>query len=177
MVNLSAFETFFPEKRPFFLEGSDVFAFGEIRSYNDYGSQEYFYSRRIGRSPQRFPGGSEYADVPAQTTIAAAAKVTGKVGNWTLGLIDGVTPEEKARIVTDGGERSSSAVEPFTNYFAGRARRDFRDGQSVVGGMVTSTIRNVDDDIFRSMLSLMRASVEWTSKSMFKRGVTSGFSA
>lgn len=153
VVNLSAFETFFPEKRPFFLEGSDVFSFGQIRTFNDYGSQQYFYSRRIGRSPQRFPGGSVlYADVPDQTTIAAAAKVTGKIGAWTLGLIDGVTPEEKARIQLDDGVRSTTAVEPFTNYFAGRARRDFRDGKSVVGGMVTSTMRGVDDAVFNSLL-------------------------
>ncbi|HEU4879501.1 MAG TPA: DUF5916 domain-containing protein, partial [Gemmatimonadaceae bacterium] len=50
VVNLSAFETFFPEKRPFFLEGSDVFNFGQVRTFNDFGSQRYFYSRRIGRS-------------------------------------------------------------------------------------------------------------------------------
>ena len=153
VVNLSAFETFFPEKRPFFLEGSDVFSFGQVQTYNDYGSQQYFYSRRIGRSPQRFPGGSAlYSDVPDQTTIAAAAKVTGKVGSWTLGLIDGVTPEENADVLLDGGERATTAVEPFTNYFAGRARRDFREGKSVIGGMVTSTIRNVDDAVFNSLL-------------------------
>ena len=177
VVNLSAFETFFPEKRPFFLEGSDVFSFGQIRTFNDYGSQQYFYSRRIGRSPQRFPGGSKYSDVPAQTTIAAAAKVTGKIGNWTLGLIDGVTPEENARVALEDGERTTSAVEPFTNYFAGRARRDFRDGQSVIGGMVTSTIRSVDDDIFRSMLrsDATFGGVDF-EHSMFNRGwVTSGF--
>jgi hypothetical protein len=152
VVNLSAFETFFPEKRPFFLEGSDVFSFGQVRTFNDYGSQQYFYSRRIGRSPQRFPGGANYADVPDQTTIAAAAKVTGKIGAWTLGMIDGVTPEEKARIETAPGERATTAVEPFTNYFSGRAKRDFRSGQSVFGGMVTSTLRNVDDEVFNGLL-------------------------
>ena len=177
VVNLSAFETFFPEKRPFFLEGSDVFAFGQVRTFNDYGSQQYFYSRRIGRSPQRFPGESIYADVPAQTTIAAAAKVTGKIGNWTLGLIDGVTPKENANIVLEGGEETTSAVEPFTNYFAGRAKRDFRDGQSVVGGMLTSTIRSVDDDTFRTMLrsDATFGGIDF-EHNMFNRGwVTSGF--
>jgi hypothetical protein len=177
VVNLSAFETFFPEKRPFFLEGSDVFAFGQVRTFNDYGSQQYFYSRRIGRSPQRFPGESMYADVPAQTTIAAAAKITGKIGNWTLGMIDGVTPEENADIVLENGDRAKSAVEPFTNYFAGRAKRDFRNGQSVVGGMLTSTIRSVDDDTFRSMLrsDATFGGVDF-EHNMFNRGwVTSGF--
>jgi hypothetical protein len=154
VVNLSAFETFFPEKRPFFLEGGDVFNFGQVRTFNDYGSLRYFYSRRIGRSPQRFLGDPSirYADVPGETTIAAAAKVTGKVGLWTVGLIDGITPEEKADVQLTDGDRTTTPVEPFTNYFAGRGKRDFRNGQSVVGGMITSTARKVDSDVFNGFL-------------------------
>ena len=154
VVNLSAFETFFPEKRPFFLEGSDVFTFGQVTTHNDFGSQKYFYSRRIGRQPQLFPGASniEYADVPDQTTIAGAAKITGKIGPWTLGVIDGVTPQEKADVRLADGTDSSSPVEPFTNYFAGRARRDFRNGGSVIGGMITSTVRDVSDKVFTDVL-------------------------
>ena len=80
MVNLTAFETSFPEKRPFFVEGSDLFSFGQLRSFNNFGTPTTFFSRRIGRQPQ---GGitdpnATFADAPAQTTIAAAAKVTGK---------------------------------------------------------------------------------------------------
>ena len=178
VVNLSAFETFFPEKRPFFLEGSDVFSFGQVRTFNDFGSQNYFYSRRIGRSPQRFPGGSVlYADVPEQTTIAGAAKITGKIGNWTLGLIDGVTPEEKADVQLEGGGREKTAVEPFTNYFSGRARRDFRGGRSVVGGMVTSTIRNVDDAVFNSLLRSDAAfgGIDFEHAMADRKWVASGF--
>ncbi len=154
VVNLSAFETFFPEKRPFFLEGSDVFTFGQLRIHNDYGSQRYFYSRRIGRQPQLFPPASnvEFADVPDQSTIAGAAKITGKVGPWTLGIIDGVTPQETADVRLRDGTNSTSPVEPFTNYFAGRARRDFRSGGSVVGGMLTSTVRDVSDKVFTDAL-------------------------
>jgi hypothetical protein len=179
VVNLSAFETFFPEKRPFFLEGGDVFNFGRVRTFNDYGSQRYFYSRRIGRSPQRFPGGGnvDYADVPLETTIAAAAKVTGKMGPWTLGVIDGVTPEEKAEIQLADGARRSTPVEPFTNYFAGRAKRDFRNGQSLFGGMITSTMRSVDDEVFNSMLrsNATFGGIDF-EHSFAKRGwVTSGF--
>ena len=154
VVNLSAFETFFPEKRPFFLEGSDVFSFGQVTTHNDFGSQQYFYSRRIGRQPQLFPGASNlaYADVPDQTTILGAAKITGKVGPWTLGVIDGVTPEERADVKLTDGTRTTSPVEPFTNYFAGRARRDFRNGGSVIGGMITSTVRDVSDKVFTDVL-------------------------
>jgi hypothetical protein len=181
VVNLSAFETFFPEKRPFFLEGSDLFNFGQVRTFNDYGSARFFYSRRIGRSPQRFPSGSsiEFADVPVETTIAAAAKVTGKVGPWSIGVIEGVTPEEKAKIQLDDGDRTSTPVEPFTNYFAGRGRRDFRNGESVIGGMVTSTIRNVDDAVFNPFLrsSATFGGLDFEHRFANKQWVTSGFIA
>lgn len=181
VVNLTAFETFFPEKRPFFLEGADVFNFGQVRTFNDYGSQRYFYSRRIGRSPQLFPNvdGLVFADVPNETTIAAAAKVSGKVRGWTLGLIDGVTPEEKADIELDNGDRSTSPVEPFTNYFAGRAKRDFRNGQSVIGGMVTSTVRSVDDDAFNPFLrkSATFGGLDYEHSFANRGWVTSGYLA
>jgi len=179
VVNLSAFETFFPEKRPFFLEGADIFSFGQVRRFNDYGSQNYFYSRRIGRSPQRFPGDPSisYADVPQETTIAAAAKITGKIGGWSLGLIDGVTPEEKAKVQLETGDRTSTPVEPFTNYFAGRGRRDFRNGESVFGGMVTSTVRNVDDEVFNGFLrsSATFGGLDFEHRFANKGWVTSGF--
>lgn len=154
VVNLSAFETFFPEKRPFFLEGSDVFSFGQIRGNNDYGSQTFLYSRRIGRSPQRFAGGPGVAhfDAPQQTTIAGAAKLTGKRGPWTIGILDAVTPEEKAEIDSVSGVRAKSPVEPLTNYFAGRVRRDFRGGRSVAGAMVTNTLRALKGDVFDGFL-------------------------
>ena len=78
VVNLSAFETFFPEKRPFFLEGSDVFNFGSVYLNNDFNSQQFFYSRRIGRPPELSVSGSNvaYVDAPAQTTIARARTTT-----------------------------------------------------------------------------------------------------
>ena len=181
VVNLSAFETFFPEKRPFFLEGANLFNFGRVRTYNDYGSQNYFYSRRIGRSPQRFPGDASisYADVPNETTIAAAAKITGKIGKWSIGLIDGVTPEEKAKVQLEDGGRSTTPVEPLTNYFAGRGQRDFRNGQSVVGGMVTSTVRDVDDGVFNGMLrsSATFGGLDFEHRFANRGWVTTGFIA
>jgi hypothetical protein len=154
VVNLSAFETFFPEKRPFFLEGSDVFSFGQVRRNNDYGSQTFLYSRRIGRRPQRSPGGPgvEHFDAPQQTTIIGAAKLTGKRGPWTIGILDAVTPEENADIDSVSGARAKSPVEPLTNYFAGRIRRDFRSGNSVAGAMVTNTLRALKDDVFDAFL-------------------------
>ncbi|MHB1223253.1 MAG: DUF5916 domain-containing protein [Gemmatimonadaceae bacterium] len=154
VVNLSAFETFFPEKRPFFTEGASVFGnFGSLRVNASYGSQQFFYSRRVGRQPQLGPGGAAYSDVPDATTIIGAAKVSGKVGRWTVGLLDAVTDREEARIVGPDGDRGTVGVEPRTNYLVGRARRELRDGNTIVGGLLTATNRDLGgDDAFRSQL-------------------------
>ncbi len=147
VVNLSAFETSFPEKRPFFLEGSDVFAFGQVVRQNDYGGHTFLYSRRIGRQPQLgVPGGTVFADVPNQTTIATAAKVTGKSGPWTVGILDAVTTEQDARILTTAGTQYDRPVEPVSNYFAGRVKRDFRRGATTVGAMLERTDRSISGD-------------------------------
>ena len=85
MVNLTAFETFFPEQRPFFVEGADIFQFGGLNTFNNYGFTQFFYSRRIGRQPQgvvRDPAAVE-AHAPEATTILGAAKVSG-IGRWSV---------------------------------------------------------------------------------------------
>jgi hypothetical protein len=154
-VNLTAFETFYSEKRPFFTEGSDIFGFGRTRSFNNYNSQEYFYSRRVGRAPSRRLGGSEYlyVDAPAQTMILGAAKVSGKTpGGWSIGFMDAVTAREVADYVDGGGTERTTPIEPLTNYAVARARRDLRGGQTVVGGMVTALHRNLSDTVFAPLL-------------------------
>lgn len=160
VVNLSAFETSFNEKRPFFLEGSDVFGFGQLVRNNDYGGHTFLYSRRIGRRPQlgvpaTLGVASEqtaYFDAPFQTTIAGAAKVTGKTGPWTVGILDAVTTQQNAQVLTTSGSRLERPVEPMTNYFAGRVKRDFRRGGTTVGAMVERTDRAVDDTVFAPAL-------------------------
>ena len=154
VVNLSAFETFFPEKRPFFLEGSDIFAFGTVSRNNDYNTQQYFYSRRIGRSPQGSVNGPNvaYVDAPSQSTILGAAKVTGKTGGWTIGLLDALTSEEDARVISSSGTRSTRPVEPGTNYLAARVRRDFQAGNTVVGAMLSSVDRSLGDSSLAASL-------------------------
>ena len=147
VVNLSAFETSFPEKRPFFLEGSDVFSFGQVVRQNDYGGQTFLYSRRIGRQPQLgVPAGTVFANTPGQTTIASAAKVTGKSGPWTVGFLDAVTTQQRAQIVLSSGLRDERPVEPLTNYFASRLKRDFRGGATTVGAMLEHTNRSIGTD-------------------------------
>ena len=179
VVNLSAFETFFPEKRPFFLEGADVFNFGNVIRNNDYGGQTFFYTRRVGRGPIRFPSGTgvDFVDMPDVTPIAAAAKVTGKKGPWTIGLLDALTPEVKAEIAdTTVDVTSSTPVNPLTNFFAARARRDFRAGRTVVGGMFTLANRD-QSDLFGNLLSTSAGYGGLDFESRWNRGryVVSGF--
>jgi hypothetical protein len=178
VINLSAFETFFPEKRPFFLEGSDVLSFGEVALYNDYGSQRFFYSRRIGRAPQRSVSG-KFVDQPDATTIAGAAKITGKVGPWSLGFLDAVTPEEKAHVVASTGLRSATPVEPLTNYMASRVKRDFRGGGTVIGTILTSTIRKLSDPVFKDVLrsNATLAGADFEHAMQNRKYILSGFLA
>ncbi|NNF57343.1 MAG: carbohydrate binding family 9 domain-containing protein [Rhodothermaceae bacterium] len=147
VVNLSQFENFFRERRPFFIEGVDIFEYGRTRTNNVSFRPTFFYSRRIGRSPSRFPSGASWVDRPEQTTIATAAKVSGKIGPWSVGLLDAVTMEETARYISsDTNEQLTTPVEPRSNYLVGRVRRDFREGASVVGGIVTAVNRQMGSD-------------------------------
>jgi hypothetical protein len=154
VVNLTAFETFFPEKRPFFLEGSDIFRFGQTQTDASYNSQIFFYSRRIGRAPELAVPGSDiaYVNAPNQSSILGAVKLAGKTHGWTIGLMDGVTGEETARYVTTSGAEGTSTVEPLTNYAVARVRHDFNDGNTALGGMITATNRNVADTVIGGAL-------------------------
>ncbi len=155
VVNLTAFETFFDEKRPFFLEGSQIFGnFGLGGSNNYWGfntsDPSIFYSRRIGRAPQ-LSAGCDYVDPPAATTMLGAAKLTGKTGGgWSVGILDAVTDRETARTHADGAD-GRAAVEPFTNYFVARVQREL--GRRVGAGfMATSVTRRLDTAAFRDAL-------------------------
>ncbi|MDO8665596.1 MAG: DUF5916 domain-containing protein, partial [Gemmatimonadales bacterium] len=134
-VNLSAFEQFLRERRPFFIEGADIFRFG---------GQQYFYSRRIGREPQAFAdnrGG--YADQPQRSTILAAAKLSGRTaGGWSVGLLEAATAREFAT-VDSAGTRFQDEVEPFTNYLVARGKRDFTGGSNQIGFIATAVNRSI----------------------------------
>jgi hypothetical protein len=151
VVNLSAFESFFPEKRPFFVEGADIFNLGRLRGGPSYGFQQIFYSRRIGRSPELSADG-DFTDSPVATTILGAGKLTGKAGPWTVGVLDAVTAEEKARFADLSGQRGTTPVEPAANYFVSRIRRDFNGGNTDVSGGVTSVFRDLNDPVFKDAL-------------------------
>ena len=142
VVNLSAFETFFNERRPFFVEGSGIFRFDV--DCNDGQCSGLFYSRRIGRQPRgsaNVPDGG-YSTAPAQTTILGAAKLTGRVGAFSIGALNAVTSDEDA-LIANGSLRTRQTVEPLTSYSVLRARREFTN-QSSLGFMMTATNRNLD---------------------------------
>ena len=148
-VNLSAFEIFFDEKRPFFIEGSDIFdlRLAPAVTGGPFTTDRLFYSRRIGRPPgldPQVPGG--FVDTPDNSTILGAFKLSGKTASGlSIGVLESVTGEEEARIDA-GGERRGQTVEPLTSYFVGRLRQDFRDGDTQIGGMVTAVNRRIDDE-------------------------------
>jgi hypothetical protein len=141
VMNISEFETFFPEKRPFFLEGIDKFQFS--LALGDGTAEPLFYTRRVGRSPQASADGYD-VESPINTTILGAGKLSGKTANgWTVGMIEAVTQEETAEIRAEDGTRSEEVVEPLTSYAVGRVARDFRAGETAVGGIFTATNRRL----------------------------------
>ncbi len=147
-VNLSAFEIFFEEKRPFFIEGKNIFN-SPLNFFDgdDLGAENLFYSRRIGRSPQHSPdlADVEYADMPTSTTILGAAKLTGKTKNGlSVGILESVTAKEKAEIDKEGEQRFE-IVEPLTNYSITRIQKDYNKGNTILGGVFTSTNRSIKD--------------------------------
>jgi hypothetical protein len=155
VVNLSDFETFFPEKRPFFVEGSQIFDnFGRNGANNYYGfmrsEPDLFYTRRIGRAPQGYPD-APYASLPQATTILAAAKVTGKsASGWSLGALEAVTGREWARWA-DGSETGRQEVEPLSNYLVLRAQRD--RARAGYGLLLTAVNRDLQEPRLASQLS------------------------
>ena len=146
VLNLSAVETFFPEKRPFFLEGAGIFEFGTLPVNAQYGFSRFVHWRRIGRTPQLSPS-AEFTDVPDQTTILGAAKLSGRTTNGlSLGLVDAVTSLENAPTIDSDGTRHDVGVEPRTNYLVARMKKDFADGRATLGMLGTATNRSMDAD-------------------------------
>jgi len=150
VVNLTAYETFYEEKRPFFIEGNNITTFSIGLGDGDVGNDNLFYSRRIGRRPQGYPDMEDgwSADVPVFTSILGAVKLTGKTQDGlSVGFVEAVTAEERAEIDTVGGTRLYDTVEPLTNYFIGRIQKDYKEGNTIIGGIFTSTNRNLNDNL------------------------------
>ncbi|VXD13532.1 DUF5916 domain-containing protein [Marinoscillum sp. 108] len=152
-VNLSAFQLFFQERRPFFLEGKNTLNFGLTESVagGQFNNDNLFYSRRIGGSPSYFPSDDDiqYVDRMKKTRILGAAKVTGKNKNgFSWGLLESVTNKEMVEVQDTLGGRRKVAVEPMTNYVVGRVQQDINQGNALIGAMFTATNRRLDEDHF-----------------------------
>ena len=161
VINLSEFETSYPEKRPFFTEGANNFSFGQgpanFRVNFNFSMPQMFYSRRIGRLPQGTGAiDADYLESPTETTILGAAKLTGKVGKgWTIGVLDAVTAAEHAQYALtpqtalERGTtrlRGRQTVEPMTNYFVARAAKEIGKS-SRVGFLMTNVKRDNPDEL------------------------------
>ncbi|MEW6506766.1 MAG: DUF5916 domain-containing protein [Bacteroidota bacterium] len=146
VINLSAFESYFNEKRPFFIEGMENFYFGIGGANNNWGFNfgwpELFYSRRIGRSPRGNISDAEYVKYPSETRILGAAKITGKFNeSTTLGAISAITERTYATL-WNNGIRTNEEIEPLTFYNVLRSKKDFNEGRQSLGFMFTSVNRD-----------------------------------
>lgn len=147
VMNLTAFETFYEEKRPFFLEGLTIFDY-------KFDNQSLFYSRRIGHSPSitASPGPGEFINNPDQTTILSALKLSGTTsGGLSVGLIQSLTSNEFARIGTASGTERKEKVEPLTSYTVARIQKGYKAGTTVIGGMLTSVNRAINETRLESL--------------------------
>jgi hypothetical protein len=147
VINLSASENYYSEKRPFFIEGANIFRFGRGGSNRqiaaNWGNPSFFYSRRIGRPPQGDVDTDGYVRYPDWTTIISAAKITGKVGNgWNVGFLSAVTEREYAKVDLEG-DRSTQEVEPLAYYGVFRAQKEFNQGRQGLGFISTSVVRDL----------------------------------
>lgn len=148
VVNLSDFETFYEEKRPFFVDGASIFRFGDGGSSSNWGFNwqhpNFFYTRRVGRVPQGRVPLADYVDRPNTTRILGAAKLTGRLGgSWNVGTIHAVTAKESARYVANG-VHDRRMVEAPAYYGIVRAQKEIANGRHSVGLLATATSRSFD---------------------------------
>jgi hypothetical protein len=172
-INLTQNELFFPERRPFFVESAETFRFGQARvgalsplTFHSLGnissmsgllnpsSFEAFHSRRIGRVPQRdITAQYDFVEMPEEVTIAGAAKLTGRTTRGlSIGLLNAVTAREQARAFTSAEGLRTEIVEPQTNYLVARTRQEMREGNTVLGGLLTAVNRDVGDGATAAVL-------------------------
>ncbi len=162
-IALDGFQIFFREQRPFFVENKNIFNYpvSQSQAGETFGSDNVFYSRRIGRSPQGYPSTAdgEYVDQPSTTPILGAAKFSGKTSSgWSMGFLESVTARRSA-VIDNAGDRRKEVVEPLTNYMVGRVQKDFSGGDTYVGTIITATNREA-----------LPESLQWLHESAYTGG-------
>jgi len=167
VLNLTVFETFFPEKRAFFLEDSRLFVpqFGEF---------QLFHSRRIGQAPRRYSLAADdvVLDRPDDTTILGAAKLTSRGSRWSYGALSALTGSERATVtsISASGEnqgRAQRLIEPLTSYNVARLQRDILNGSSNIGALGTAVLRDGDSNAFTGGLDY---NLRWRQNRLFWNG-------
>ncbi|MCP4647346.1 MAG: hydrolase, partial [bacterium] len=147
-MNLTSFETFYEEKRPFFLEGNEIFDFGLDGDIP-------YYSRRIGSAPF-FPSSweaYEISEIPQRTTILGAAKLTGRSKNGlSVGLLNGLTAQEYGVALDETGEKQDIQVAPLSNYLSSRLKQEFNEGNTIAGAMFSLVNRISADSAVEAFL-------------------------
>jgi hypothetical protein len=153
ILNLTSFETFYPEKRPFFFEGSQIFDFGTAF---DGAGMRLFYSRRIGLQPDYQPtDGEKVLSLPKNTTILGAGKLTAHTASGlTVGVLEAVTDEEHATVATSTGSIEERLAAPLSNFLVARLKKTVLENSSV-GAMLTSVNR-------RGLLPAQSGGVDWS---------------
>ena len=165
-VNLTTFETRFSEKRPFFVEGSQIFSL-----YH----QNFYYSRRVGARPIG-PASGDYVNYPDASTILAAAKLTGRLPSKTsIGLISAVTSDESAEVSALGAlavpARTSIPVAPRAYWNVGRVLQEFGNQGSTVGFLVNTVHRDLSDtDPLADLLTQNAVTLEGDTSLRFRNG-------
>jgi len=141
VVNLSAFETFFPEKRPFFVQEARIFDFDLV------GPNQLFFSRRIGRQDLqgRPPEGANFVDVPDRNTILGASKVTGRTdGGLSVGVLTAVTQKEIGEAYfSERDETVEFTAQPMVETGVVRLSQDLREGATRFGVLGTTLNREI----------------------------------
>jgi hypothetical protein len=185
-VNLSDVETFFQEKRPFFVEGASNFRFGNEGASNYWGfnwpEPTFFYSRRIGRQPQGDIPPADFVEAPIGTTILGAAKIVGKLGSSTnFGMVNAITAREEADLFnTSTNTEWQHDIEPLTYYGTARALKSFKDRNQGLGTMVSLVQRKFDDPSLENQLNrtgAVGAIDGWASFGEKRLWVLSGWAA
>jgi len=151
ILNLTAFETYFDEKRPFFLEGNDIFDFSVL-------DNQLFYSRRLGAAPEYGPsvGDNQKYQQPENTTILGSGKLTGRTQHGlSVGILETVTKSEYGKMysfdsATGSVDTRNIMTAPYTNYLSARVKKESADANTEIGGSFNSVAREFAGDSLRN---------------------------